>query len=37
MWVSHGFYEEYMTVQAAKLAVVDNAFKACFPTSQGGG
>ena len=36
MWVSHGFYEEYMTVQAAKLAVVDNAFKACFPPSQGG-
>nr|WP_244604404.1 MULTISPECIES: hypothetical protein [Mesorhizobium] len=35
MWVSHGFYEEYMTVQAAKLAVVDNAFKACFPPSQG--
>lgn len=36
MWVSHGFYEEYMTVQAAKLAVVDNAFKACFPPPQGG-
>ncbi|KAA3451852.1 hypothetical protein C7I87_04160 [Mesorhizobium sp. SARCC-RB16n] len=37
MWVSHGFYEEYMTVQAAKLAVVDTAFKACFPPSQGDG
>ncbi|ESY78923.1 MAG: hypothetical protein E5Y12_17030 [Mesorhizobium sp.] len=36
MWVSHGFYEEYMTVQAAKLAVVDDAFKACFPPSQAG-
>ncbi|TPL12421.1 hypothetical protein FJ938_00690 [Mesorhizobium sp. B2-4-14] len=30
MWVSHRFYEEYMTVQAAKLAVVDSAFEACF-------
>jgi len=35
MWVSHKFYEEYMTVQAAKLAVVDTAFAACFETSQG--
>ncbi len=36
MWVSHGFYEEYMTVQAAKLAVVDSAFEACFPPLPGG-
>ncbi|MBZ9758026.1 hypothetical protein LB524_22315 [Mesorhizobium sp. ESP6-5] len=34
MWVSHGFYEEYMIVQAAKLAVVDSAFAACFSTDR---
>lgn len=33
MWVSNDFYQEYMTVQAAKLAIVDAAFDACFPTS----
>lgn len=35
MWLSRQFYEEYMTVQAAKLAIVDSAFEACFPSSQG--
>lgn len=30
MWVSKQFYEEYMAVQAAKLAIVDAAFSACF-------
>ncbi|UCI09272.1 hypothetical protein [Mesorhizobium sp. B1-1-8] len=30
MWVSRQFYQEYMAVQAAKLAVVDAAFNACF-------
>ncbi|TGQ71266.1 hypothetical protein EN829_002460 [Mesorhizobium sp. M00.F.Ca.ET.186.01.1.1] len=30
MWVSPGFFREYMTVQAAKLAIVDAAFEACF-------
>lgn len=34
MWLSRQFYEEYMTVQAAKLAIVDSAFAACFPPSQ---
>ncbi|MER9329635.1 hypothetical protein NKJ26_23365 [Mesorhizobium sp. M0152] len=34
MWVSHRFYEEYMTVQAAKLAIVDSAFDACFFTDR---
>ncbi|WP_292189934.1 hypothetical protein [Mesorhizobium sp.] len=31
MWVSNTFYQEYMIVQAAKLAIVDAAFDACFP------
>jgi hypothetical protein len=31
MWVSNGFYQEYMTVQAAKLAVIGAAFEACNP------
>lgn len=35
MWLSRQFYEEYMTVQTAKLAIVDSAFEACFPSSQG--
>jgi len=30
MWVSKEFYQEYMAVQAAKLAVVDAAFETCF-------
>jgi len=36
MWVSKGFYQEYMAVQAAKLAIVDAAFEACFPTPKSG-
>ena len=28
MWVSRAFFDEYMAVQAAKLAVVDEAFEA---------
>ena len=35
MWVSKTFFQEYMTVQAAKLAIVDAAFNACFPASEG--
>jgi len=34
MWVSNQFYQEYMTVQAAKLAIVEAAFQACFPTAE---
>ena len=34
MWVSKTFFQEYMTVQAAKLAIVDAAFNACFPPSE---
>jgi hypothetical protein len=34
MWVSSTFFQEYMTVQAAKLAIVDAAFNACFPQSE---
>ena len=30
MWVSRAFFDEYMAVQAAKLAVVDEAFEACL-------
>lgn len=30
MWVSRAFFDEYMSVQAAKLAVVDKAFEACM-------
>ncbi|TKB21153.1 MAG: hypothetical protein E5V75_03580 [Mesorhizobium sp.] len=33
MWVSRQFFEEYMAVQAAKLAIVDTAFDACFPAA----
>jgi len=33
MWVSKQFFDEYMAVQASKLAVVDVAFEACFSTS----
>jgi hypothetical protein len=36
MWVSKGFYQEYMAVQAAKLAIVDAAFEACFPPAAEG-
>ena len=31
MWVSNSFYQEYMTAQAVKLAIIDAAFTACFP------
>lgn len=34
MWLSNTFYQEYMTVQAAKLAIVDAAFDACFPAPE---
>lgn len=30
MWVSRAFFDEYMAVQAAKLAVVDAAFATCI-------
>ncbi|PTE08884.1 hypothetical protein [Mesorhizobium helmanticense] len=33
MWVSRQFHQEYMAVQAAKLAIVDAAFSACFSAS----
>ena len=36
MWVSNSFYQEYMTVQAAKLAVIDAAFEACLPMQKAG-
>jgi hypothetical protein len=36
MWVSNSFYQEYMTVQAAKLAVIDAAFEACRPMQKAG-
>ncbi|QPC95089.1 hypothetical protein GA829_11350 [Mesorhizobium sp. INR15] len=36
MWVSSQFYQEYMTVQAAKLAIIDAAFDACFPAPENG-
>ncbi|MGX5839657.1 hypothetical protein ACWGTI_02920 [Mesorhizobium sp. ArgA1] len=36
MWVSNSFYQEYMTVQAAKLAVIDAAFAASFPLPASG-
>ncbi|RRI07944.1 hypothetical protein EH240_01520 [Mesorhizobium tamadayense] len=34
MWVSRQFFEEYMAVQAAKLAIVDAAFATCFSTAS---
>jgi hypothetical protein len=34
MWVSSGFYLEYMTAQAVKLAIIDAAFSASFPYSE---
>ncbi|TIT48353.1 MAG: hypothetical protein E5W72_18210, partial [Mesorhizobium sp.] len=30
MWVSNHFYQEYMTAQAVKLAIIDMAFQNCF-------
>ena len=30
MWVSRAFFDEYMAVQSAKLAVVDQAFDTCM-------
>jgi hypothetical protein len=30
MWVSRAFFDEYMAVQAAKLAIVDQAFETCI-------
>lgn len=36
MWVSNSFYQEYMTVQAAKLAVIDAAFEVCRPAPGAG-
>lgn len=35
MWISNSFYQEYMTAQAVKLAIMDAAFAACFPPSNG--
>ena len=35
MWISNSFYQEYMTAQAVKLAIMDAAFAACFPPSKG--
>ncbi len=32
MWVSRQFFDEYMAVQASKLAVVDEAFETCVST-----
>jgi hypothetical protein len=30
VWASQGFRREYHKVQAAKLAIIDAAFDACF-------
>ncbi|MER8463039.1 hypothetical protein [Mesorhizobium sp. M1396] len=35
MWVSNTFYQEYMTVQAVKLSIVDAAFDAAFGQPTG--
>ncbi|WP_217572149.1 hypothetical protein [Mesorhizobium sp. GbtcB19] len=35
MWVSRSFFDEYIAVQAAKLAVVDAAFEACISAPHG--
>lgn len=35
MWVSRQFCDEYIAVQASKLAVVDEAFDACLSTLKG--
>ncbi|MER8403998.1 hypothetical protein NKH16_04460 [Mesorhizobium sp. M1307] len=34
MWVSSEFYQEYMTAQAVKLAIIDAAFDNCVVTSE---
>ncbi|MET3581446.1 hypothetical protein ABID19_004497 [Mesorhizobium robiniae] len=34
MWVSNHFYQEYMTAQAVKLAIIDAAFQNCFRTPE---
>jgi hypothetical protein len=34
MWVSSDFYQEYMTAQAVKLAIIDAAFDDCFAFSE---
>ena len=36
MWVSKAFHQEYMMVQAAKLAVVAAAFEACLDAPRRG-
>ncbi|MER8398802.1 hypothetical protein [Mesorhizobium sp. M1348] len=35
MWVSSEFYQEYMTAQAVKLAIIDTAFDNCVVASDG--
>lgn len=34
LWVSHGFWREYATAQAVKLAIIDRAFAAAAATSE---
>ncbi len=36
MWISNSFYQEYMSAQAVKLAIIDAAFAASFPSSASG-
>jgi len=36
MWISNSFYQEYMSAQAVKLAIIDAAFAASFPSSGNG-
>ena len=36
MWVSNSFYQEYMSAQAVKLAIIDAAFAASFPLPASG-
>lgn len=36
MWISNSFYQEYMSAQAVKLAIIDSAFAASFPLPASG-
>ena len=34
MWISRGFFDEYLRAQSVKLAIFDDAFAACFDREQ---
>lgn len=36
MWISNSFYQEYMSAQAVKLAIIDAAFAASLPQAANG-